>query len=90
MSAALNFREITVNEKICEPHNDGEPKSASKESSYLDKNKENNSYNDNCSADENENCLKTFKEDKKKWGQNKIYEIFKIFASDADLKSTIF
>jgi hypothetical protein len=65
MSAALNFREITVNEKIREPHNDGEPKSASKESSYLDKNKENNSYNDNCSADENENCLKTFKEDKK-------------------------
>ncbi len=32
-------------------YDDGESKSSSKESSYLDKNKENNSYNDNTSAE---------------------------------------
>ena len=52
--------------KNCELQNDGESKSPSKEMSYLDKNKENNSYNDNTSADQNENCFKTPKEAKKK------------------------
>ncbi len=46
------------------------PKSTSKESSYLDKNKE---THDNSSADEDENCLKTPKAAKKK-GRTKTYE----------------
>jgi hypothetical protein len=39
---------------MSELHNDSEPKSTSKESSYLDK-----ENHDNSSADEDENCLKT-------------------------------
>jgi hypothetical protein len=57
--------------RMSELHNDSEPKSTSKESSYLDKNKENH---DNSSADEDENCLKTPKAAKKR-GRNKTYEI---------------
>ena len=57
--------------RMSELHNDSEPKSTSKESSYLDKNKENH---DNSSADEDENCLKTPKAAKKR-GRTKTYEI---------------
>jgi hypothetical protein len=67
-----------------ELHNDSEPKSTSKESSYLDKNKE---THDNSSADEDENCLKTPKAAKKK-GRTKTYETLEKFSSprSVDLK----
>ena len=63
---------------------DIEPKSTSKESSYLDKNKVNN---DNSSADEDENCLESHSpKAAKERGRNKTYEILK----NVDLKSAYY